>query len=79
MLSCAQELKRRVLANANASFVFMVLEFINAKMSEASGKSSGKRGLKKKSERGLALGKRHHGATREIYCLMVDFSVFGPS
>jgi hypothetical protein len=56
----------------------MVLEFINAKMSEARGKSSGKRGLKKKSERGLALGKRRHGATREISCLMEDFSVCGP-
>ena len=78
MLSCAQELMRRVVASANASFNFMVLEFIYAEMSEARGKSSGKRGLKKKSERGLALGKRRHGATREISCLMEDFSVCGP-
>jgi hypothetical protein len=40
MLSCAQELKRRVVANANASFDFMVVEFIGAEMPLARGKSS---------------------------------------
>jgi hypothetical protein len=39
-LSCAQELKRRVVASANANFDFMVDEFMGAKMSEAREKSS---------------------------------------
>jgi hypothetical protein len=30
MLSCAQELKRRVVASANASLDFMVINFIDA-------------------------------------------------
>ena len=60
MLSCAQELKRREVANANASFDFMVFEFISAEMLVARGKSSGERGWEKTSARGLALGKRHH-------------------
>jgi len=31
MLSCAQELKRREVANANASFDFMVVEIISTR------------------------------------------------
>ncbi len=52
MLSCAQELKRRVVASANASFAFMVFEFISAEMLVARGKSSGERGLEKNGKSG---------------------------
>jgi hypothetical protein len=37
-LSCAQELKRSVVASANASFDFMVFDFIDGEMSVARGK-----------------------------------------
>jgi hypothetical protein len=66
-----------VVASANASFDFMVFDFIDGEMSVARGKlgSERKREFEKKGKSGGWRLKTATTFTREISCLRADFSL----